>query len=340
MAHAPDPSPVIDLIIRFRQSRAMFAAVEFGIFDLLDEGPQTLESLAQKTGTRPEPLQRLLDACCGLELLQRDGSAYSNTSTAAAYLRRQSPVTLSGYVLYSNRVLFQMWANLEDALRDGANRWSQTFGMDGPIFSQFFRTPEAMATFLSGMHGFGLISSPPVVRLFNLNRFRHLVDLGGATGHLAICACERYGNLRATVFDLPAAVEHARPYIAASPARDRVTVQSGDFFSDALPPADLYAFSRVLHDWSEDKVRALLKKVYEALPPGGGLLILEAILDPDRSGPDWALMQSLNMLICTEGRERTEAEYRELLTGCGFTDVEIRRTGGPHDGILALKPAT
>ena len=88
-----------------------------------------------------------------------------------------------------------MWGNLEDAVREGTNRWQQTFGWDGPIFSSFFRTEDAMREFLMGMHGQGLISSPQVVAAFDLSRFHRLVDLGGATGHLAIAACQRYPRL-------------------------------------------------------------------------------------------------------------------------------------------------
>ena len=340
MAVLADPSSVIDLITGFRKSKTMFAAVEFGIFDRLHIAPQTAASLASSSGTATEPLERLLNACCSFGFLTLDDGVYSNTDVADAYLRRDSPNTLAGYILYSNRALFPMWANLEDALRQGSHRWTQTFGAEGSLFSHFFKTDEAMHTFLSGMHGLGMISSPEVVRIFNLNRFRHIVDLGGGTGHLAIAACERYGNLRGTVFDLPKAVNRARPYIDASRARQRLTTHAGDFFKDDLPSADLYAAGRILHDWSEEKIRFLLTKILNSLPAGGGLLIMEAVLDDDACGPGWALMQSLNMLVCTEGRERTAAQYRALLEQSGFTEVDVRRTGGPHDAILALKPAT
>ena len=73
------------------------------------------------------------------------------------------------------------------------------------------------------------------------------------------------------------------------------------------------------------------------MPAGGGLLIAETLLDDDKSGPVDSLLQSLNMLVCTEGRERTVAEYRHLLEGAGFTSVEARRTGAPLDAVLARK---
>jgi acetylserotonin N-methyltransferase len=187
------------------------------------------------------------------------------------------------------------------------------------------------------MHGFGLISSPHVVGAFDLGRFRKLVDLGGATGHLAIAACRRYPNLRAAVFDLPEALPLAREIVGASEVSDRIELVSGDFFADPLPEADLFAVGRILHDWSEDKVLKLLGKVYERLPPGGALLIAEKVLFDDKSGPGWAQMQNLNMLVCTEGKERTLGEYEALLTQVGFADVVGCRTDSPLDAVLARK---
>lgn len=300
-------SVVLDLIDAFRRSKTMFAAVELGIFD----------------GQRPpdcKELPRLLAACAALGLLIEKDGEYTNTEEADRFLRSDSPDTMTGYIRYSNNVLYPMWGHLEDAVREGTHRWKQTFNLEGPIFSHFFRSEEAMREFLQGMHGFGMLGSPSVVAAFDLSRFRHLVDLGGASGHLAAAAAQRYPAMQTTVFDLPA-VAKIYPHVIA-----------GDFFQDPLPPADLYAVGRILHDWSEEKIHRLLAKIYAALPEGGGLLIAEKLLE---NVP--AHMQSLNMLIVTEGRERTAEEYAALLKETGFKSAESRRTGAPVDATLAIK---
>ena len=300
---------VLDLIDAFRWSKTMFAAVELGVFD----------------GKRPsdcKELTRLLDACVSLGLLEKHGADYVNTAAAEKFLRSDSPDTMTGYIRYSNSALYPMWGHLEDAVREGTHRWKQTFDLDGPIFSHFFRTEEAMREFQQGMHGFGRMSSPAVVAAFDLGRFHKLVDLGGGTGHLAEAARERYPQLEAAVFDLP------------SVARMVPGVIAGDFFRDPLPEADLYALSRILHDWSEPKIRALLGKIHDALPAGGGLLVAEKLLAPDYVSGH---MQSLNMLVVTEGRERTAEEYADLLRAAGFSHVESKRTGTPLDATLAIK---
>jgi acetylserotonin N-methyltransferase len=333
----PDPSVVLDLLLAFRRSKTMFAAVSLGLFDALESGPQPLAALARSMNLNEDALERLLDACVGLQLLERHGSDYQNTPAASTYLCHQSPSRLTGYINYSNAVMWKLWANLEDAIREGTNRWQQTFGWDGPIFSHFFRTEDAQREFLMGMHGYGLISSPHVVAAFDLGRFRRLVDLGGATGHLAIAACLRYPDLRAVVFDLPGTIPLAREIVGASPVADRVELAAGDFFRDELPEADLYALGRILHDWSEAKIHALLHRMIDRLPPGGAVLIAEKLLDEDKCGPDWAQMQHLNMLTCTEGRERTLSEYEALLKQVGFSDVKGVPTRSPLDAVLAVK---
>lgn len=332
----PDPAIVLDLLEAFRRSKTMFAAVELGVFDFL-KSPKLLDQITTELRCDRIALMTILDSLVSFGLLARIDDQYINTPVAETYLTQDSPRRMTGYIQYSNRVMWKMWANLEDAVREGSHRWKQTFDLDGPIFSHFFRTDFAMQEFLMGMHGFGMITSPHIVNAFDLSRFKLMADLGGATGHLVIAACQRYSHLRGIVFDLPHALELANSMVARSGVSERLDVLGGDFFHDDLPRADLYALGRIVHDWSEPKIRNLLERIYTALPSGGGLLIGEKILWEDRTGPRWALMQSLNMIVCTEGRERTLSEYASLLEHAGFSSVEGVRTSVPLDAILAIK---
>lgn len=337
MSSLPDPKPVLSLIEAFRHSKTMFAATSLGVFELLHEAPATAAALAARLSANPDAVTRLLDGCAALGLVEKEVGVYSNSPAAETYLYSGSAHTLRGYVRYSDEALYPMWGNLADAVKEGSHRWTQNFGLDGPIFSAFFRSDAAMRDFLMGMHGFGMLTSPKLVAAFDLSRFRHLVDLGGATGHLAIAACEQYAGLRATVFDLPRATALALEQVAKSPAAARIDVVGGDFFADALPDADLYYAGRILHDWSDEKIARLLARIVAQLPPGGALLIGEKLLAEDGVGPLAANMQSLNMLIVTEGKERSLGEYRRLLLAAGFTQVEGRHTGVALDAILATR---
>ncbi|MBA4186934.1 MAG: homocysteine methyltransferase [Planctomycetaceae bacterium] len=333
----PDPAPILELLAAFRRSKTMFTAVTLGVFEALESGAKNAASLATELKLDTDALTRLLDACVGLQLLHRTATGYANTPTASTYLTNTSPRRLTGYLRFTDEILWKLWGDLPDAIRDGTHGWKRTFNWEGDIFGQIFHTPQLRREFTMGMHGYGLISSPIVVAAFDLSRFKRLVDLGGATGHLAVAACRRYPTLRAVVFDLPEITPITTELVTATEVAHRVEVVSGDFFTNMLPEADLYTLGRILHDWSEEKILLLLRKIYVSLPVGGAVLIAEKLIADDRAGPNWAQMQDLNMLLVTEGKERTLGDYTELLKRVGFTDIHGQTTTAPVDAVLAVK---
>jgi acetylserotonin O-methyltransferase len=337
MNHEPQAQSILDLVEAFRRSKVMFTAVRLGVFERLAIAPQSCAALAIPLSLDRNALERLLNGCVALRLLERHGDVYSNSDAATRFLTKASPETLAGYIAYSDQSLYKLWNHLDDAVRQGSNRWAQAFGSRAALFDHYFRDEASTRSFLGGMHGFGQLASPRIVKAFDLSGFQKLVDLGGATGHLAIAACRAYPTLQANVFDLPAVEPFAREYIMESALEDRVTFTAGDFFADDVPHADLYALGRILHDWDDTKIDNLLRKVFLALPLGGALLVTETLLDDDRSGPTYSLLQDLNMLVCTDGRERTETEYSALLQAAGFSTVQFRRTDSLVDAILATK---
>lgn len=336
-APLPDPKPVLDIIDGMRLSKAVFTALELGVFDVMKEHALSIGECAEQLHCNEGALERLLDACTAAGLLEKCDGRYRNSALASVYVSRSSPRTLAGYMLYANRIHWRLWEHLEDAVTEGSARWSQTFGEKENIFDHFFVTDAAKETFLAAMHGMGTLSSPAVAAAFDLSSHRIAADLGGATGHLVASICERYPSIHGIVFDLPRVIAVTRKRLSAAGLEDRVSVIEGDFFNDPLPEADLYCLGRIFHDWNEEKIRALLRKMHSALPEGGAVLLAEVLLSDDKTGPLSGLLQSLNMLACTEGRERNLAEYRELFETEGFTDVRGVHTGKVVDAVYARK---
>ena len=332
----PDPSVVLDLVSAFRKSKVLFTCCELGVFDALKQGPTSASELAGHLNCNPDAMERLLGAAAMIGLLTQSEGRFDNTPVATAYLTTASPRRMLGYINYSSAVLWKMWDNLPGAIREGTHRWKQTYDLDGAIFSHFFRTDWQRREFIQGMHAYGLISSPQVVDAVDLGRFRTFADLGGATGHLTVAACRRWPNLRGVVFDLSEVIPITKEFIPTD-VKDRIEVRGGDFFADALPKADIYALGRIIHDWSEPKIRILLGKIFAALPAGGIVFIAEKVLDDSKTSPEWAVLQHLNMLTVAEGKERTEGEYAELLRAAGFSDVICHRTASPLDVVMGVK---
>jgi len=157
----PEPDPeaqvVLSLLDGFRASKAVFTAVSLGVFDHLHESSATCDELAHNLKCNADALERILGACTGLLLLERTEGHYHNRPVATRFLRIESPETLSGYVLYSDRISFRLWRHLEDAIREGSHRWEQEFGFSEGIFGHLFATEKDKQTFLAGMNGYGLL---------------------------------------------------------------------------------------------------------------------------------------------------------------------------------------
>lgn len=334
----PNPEPVLFLVEAFRRSQAMFTAVDLKVFDHLEAGALGVTQMATLLAANPDAVERLLNTCVALKLLDRQGNGYVNTPVASVYLRHGAPQSLVGYIEYSQKALWHLWAKMPDAVREGTHRWEQVFGGQGELFSHYYTTEEDKRRFVMGMHAYGLMSSPRVVKAFDLSGFRHLVDVGGATGHLAMAACREYPGMRASVYDLPTVLNVTREVVAAAGLSERIEAVGGDFFADPLPEADLYCLGRILHDWTREKIDLLLAKIYESLPVGGAVLVAEKMLGENGTEPLWALLQSLNMLVVTEGKERKLSEYREILAQAGFVDIAgIVLAESPLDAVIGFK---
>ena len=292
--------------------------------------------IAAKLQANQDATERLLNGCVALELLTKSADGrYSLTPTADRYLRRDSPTRSSATSCTRTRRSFPcgpIWKMPSAKARIGGPRH---FGPERELFSHFFRTDESMRTFLQGMHGLGMLGSPKIAAAHDLSGFHRFVDLGGATGHLAIEVKRRYGQMHCAVFDLPKVIEVAREFVSKTGLD--IELIPGDFFRDELPPADLYAVGRIFHDWNDESVLTLLRKMHSPTFGQRRRPHLRAHPHPDKTGSLHGLMQSLNMLIVTEGKERTEAEYTKLLAAAGFGDIVTQKIDGPVDAILARK---
>ncbi|XP_014850542.1 PREDICTED: acetylserotonin O-methyltransferase-like [Poecilia mexicana] len=336
------PFKLLEYFNGFRVSKMIFSACELGVFDLLLKSQDALSAqhVAQELGTSMDGMERLLDALVGIEILEVEtaqGTAlYSSTDVANLYLAKGSAKSLHDMIIYRSQTVYPLWNNLVDAIREGRNQYEKTFGLpSGHFFQAIYRSEEEMLKFMGIMSCHWVLDGHDVVTAFDLSRFQKVVDLGGCTGALANEMARAYPASSVTVFDLPQVVEAAQKHFKQEDSG--VTFQSGDFFSDEIPGADLYVLARVIHDWPEEKCLALLKKIYETCKPGGGVLLVEALLFENRRGPIMAQIFSLNMLVQTQGRERTPSEYTHMLNKSGFCNVQVCRTGKSYDAILAVR---
>ncbi|XP_017573468.1 acetylserotonin O-methyltransferase [Pygocentrus nattereri] len=335
------PKKILEYMEGYLVSKTLFAACELGVFDLLQDSQRPLATaeVAQALDSSEDGMDRLLSACAGLELLTTqpttDGQVlYSNTEMSSMFLTKSSPRSLYHSIDYNSNTMYLCWHYLTNAVREGKNQYERAFGVSSKdLFEAMYRSDEEMVKFMQLMNSIWNICGRDVVMAFDLSPFKSVYDLGGCSGALARQCVQIYPDCNVTIFDLPKVVHMSREHF---PSDDRIHFHEGDFFKDSLPEADLYILARILHDWTDERNVELLTKIHQSCSPGGGVLLVEALLSEDNTGPLTAQLYSLNMLVQTEGRERKGSEYAALLTKAGFTTVHIHKTGKVYDAVLAL----
>ncbi len=330
--------PLMQIISGFWASKTLAAAVELDLFTQLSGRGVDVHQLSQLLQIHPRPAEMLLSGCASLGLLEKREERYHNSPLSEEFLVRGKSYYFGGVITLLDRRLYLPWNRLPDAIK--TNR-AQTWGDQPGIFEAISANPEEQRIFTEGMHSFSVQSGKAVAAAFDFSPFTHLLDVGGGSGAYCIEAARRYPHIRATVFDLPAALEIAREKVAEAGFSDRITTHPGDFFSEALPKgSDVILLSMILHDWTPEKNRVILKKCFDALPSGGAMIVSELMMDDEKTGPVPAALMSLNMLIETEGRNYTWAEYTRWLEEVGFT--KIRRvpvvSPGANGLLVGRKP--
>ncbi|NXM87072.1 ASMT methyltransferase, partial [Oenanthe oenanthe] len=337
------PQIIVQYSNGFLISKVMFTACELGVFDLLLESgkPLSSDAIAAHLGASTIGTKRLLDACVGLKLLAvemaQEEALYRNTEISNVYLTKSSPKSQYHIMMYYSNTVYLCWQYLADAVREGRNQYERAFGVSSKDpFGAMYRSDEEMLKFMAGQNSVWSICGRDVLVAFDLSPFTQIYDLGGGGGALAQECVSLYPNSTVTIYDLPKVVRVAREQFV-SPEERQIAFHEGDFFNDSIPEAELYILSKILHDWDDDKCVQLLTKVYKACKPGGGVLLVESLLNEDKSGPVETQLYSLNMLVQTEGKERTAAEYSKLLQAAGFGVIQVKRTGKLYDAVLGRK---
>jgi precorrin-6B methylase 2 len=312
--------PLMQMISGFWASKTLATAVELDLFTQLSGRGVDIRELSQLLELHPRPAEMLLTGCASLGLLEKRGERYHNSPLSEEFLVRGKPYYFGGVITLLDRRLYLPWNRLPEAIK--TNR-AQTWGDQPGIFEAMSANPEEQRIFTEGMHSFSVQSGEAVAAAFDFLPYAHLLDVGGGSGAYCIEAARRYPHLRATVFDLPAALEIAREKIAEAAFADRITTHPGDFFTEALPKgADVVLLSMILHDWTPEKNRVILTRCFDALPSGGAVIVSELMMNDEKTGPASAALMSLNMLIETEGRNYTWAEYTEWLKEVGFREIQ------------------
>ncbi|PYJ06948.1 MAG: methyltransferase [Verrucomicrobia bacterium] len=341
MAAQHDHLPILQTAFGFWSSKVLLTAVEFGVFTRLRDRRMTGTELGAELGLHPRGIKDFFDALVAMKFLDRDGDGpaarYFNTPAGAIYLDEHSPRYVGGILVMLNARLFKYWHDLPEALRTGQPQNEVKHGQKG-IFEELYAELPKLEQFLGAMTGLSRINFEAFAEKFNFAPFKMLCDVGGASGLLCIEVARRHGHLKCISFDLPPVEPIARKSIAAAGLKDRISTATGDFFKDPLPKADLITMGMILHDWNLEKKMHLIRAAYDALPPGGALVAIEALIDDARRENVFGLLMSLNMLIeFGDAFDYSGADFRQWCGEVGFKRFEVLHLAGASSAAVAYK---
>jgi len=336
-----DPSSILQTAFGFWHSKVLLTAVEFGLFTKLGSRRLTGAELGAEMQLHPRAIADFFDALVAMKFLGRDGDGapakYFNTPEGALFLDESSPRYIGGILIMLNARLFKFWNDLPEALRTGRPQNEVKHGQKG-IFEELYADLPKLEQFMGAMTGLSRLNFEAFAEKFDFSKSRTLCDVGGATGLLCTEVAKRHSYLQCISFDLPPVEPIARKCIAAAGLSDRVSTAAGDFFHDPLPKADIITMGMILHDWNLEKKKHLIRAAYDALPPGGALVAIEALIDDARRENVQGLLMSLNMLIeFGDAFDYSGADFRQWCGEAGFQRFEVIHLAGPSSAAVAYK---
>lgn len=315
----------------------MTVADEVGTFVELTAQPLTTEQLAQRLSVGARALGIHLGALAALGFVERHEGQWRATAATRTWLHPQAP-GYQGPLLYGYRqsqpLHTQLLATLRPEVKAEAHVSAAAEWERGEL------TPARAQGLTAYMNAHSLAAAKAVGAQPLFAEVRRLLDVGGGSAIFSIEIAKAQPDLRATVLEIATVCAEADRYIAAAGQTSRVRTQAVNMFTQPWPQGhDAHFLSNILHDWSDETCRMLVRKSFEALPAGGRIVLHEMLMHDDGCGPWPAAAFSLLMLLGTRGRQYSLPDLRGFLEPAGFTGIEAFSTGGGYYSlVVARKP--
>lgn len=310
------------------------AAHELGLFEILASKPHDLAALAAATESVADRLEKFLITLRQIGLLEQHDSQWALTPFAARFFaspNQHRSLTMEPFVSYLSNLLDTYYIRLADVVRGNVN------------FTSLIPHPPTTrdeSLFYETIHRSNIYFVVKLLQEYaQLQEARHLLDVGGGIGDISAALCDHYPDLSVTLVNLPSAQELVRENVAARGFHDRITPIVLDMYKDPYPSCDALLFARILYPMNEQFSTMLCQKAYDALAPGGRILILDMIIsDPDQPNYDY-----LTHYLCAIGMGFSVLDFKDhglylsILEGIGFHDIQVNEA---YDHVLyqARKP--
>jgi O-methyltransferase domain len=337
----PAPAGLMSMTVGYQlTSRAISAAAELGLVDLLADGPRTIPALAEEAGVDADALERLMRLLEAGGLVRTSRRGQLSLTRRALPLRADHPQSVRDWCRYLGADWhWELWGELDDCVRDGRTAYERRFGCD--FFSWFSTRPVEADAFDAAMRSFSSIVDRPVADACDLRGLGDVVDVAGGSGALLAALLERDPALRGTLFDRSDVLARAQlpsAPLVRSGLGARASFVAGNMFESVPEGHGAYVLKWILHDWDDRTASAILSRVAAASKPGARLFVVEMLIERGRHA-NAARQLDLAMLTLTGGRERTRDQLEDLIRSAGFEPRGARRTASPMRVLEASRSA-
>lgn len=325
------------LVTGFMRSKVLSVAVDYELFTYLSIRPRSFESIQQYLLFPNRTLEVFLDILINLKLITiNQKNKYQNTGISSKYLIKGKLAYLGGSIKLFEE-LYNECSNLKNLLINGVP--------SNETYSYLFRnadqlTKDDVAQYCDQMYE---TESHPIIALtefFDFEDSNVVLDLGGGKGTLCKTLVTQHSHIKAILFDLPPVCEIADEVLKDFWLYHRIEICPGNFFSDELPHGfDTAVMMRIAQDLPLEKVKLLLKKIYDSLPNGGKFVLYEILKNDNLKQSDDSAFISLLLLFNTpEGICHKKSEIINLLDEVGFIEIKVIHTIYIYEVISAIKP--
>ena len=276
----------------FIGSKALFSALNLDLFGRLTGSKMTFEKLVEETGVAPNRLRTLLVALTSVGLIVRDGDGYQNAPASERYLVRSAPAYFGDYYRFQiDRQIYPALLHLDAGMAGDLAHlaFDSLAGLTGD--------PQEAEAFTRGQHAGSMGAALMLARNLDMGDARLLLDVGGGSGAFSIALCQRYPGLRATLLDFPNVIAVAERFVKEAHLQERIAYVNGDAIGTPWPNnQDVVLMSYLLSAVAESSIPLLIRKAWDALRPGGRLLIHDFMLENEETGPALAALWFLQYL--------------------------------------------
>jgi 3-hydroxy-5-methyl-1-naphthoate 3-O-methyltransferase len=311
------------------------AAIRHRVFDVLEAGPKTVKETAVATGASERGLRAIMNVLVGLNFLVKvEGKRYGLTPESETFLISTKLGFQGGFLKHASAQLIPKWLHLNEVVRTGKPAVAVNEEEAGTDFFQKFVVdifPMSYPSALALANDLALGDSGAPVRV---------LDLAAGSGVWGIALAQTSERVVVTAVDWTNVLPATERTVAGFGLTDRYEFVGGDLLAaDFGRDYNVATLGHILHSEGEVRSRGLLRKVFEALAPGGTIAVAEFLVSQDRSGPVVSLFFAANMLVNTDnGDTYSFEEIGSWLTEAGFTNPRLLEAPGPSPLILATKP--